>query len=370
MPTIASVVASLVAACALSAAPVSSAAPPNPPQDSQGFAERIAALSEGGGTFEADNLVSNERSYLHVLSTLRDTGVTGGAYIGVGPDQNFSYIARIRPTIAFIVDIRRDNLLLHLLFKALFSMSSTRVAYMSQLFGRPVPEPLASWQDADVMRLVGHIDGTLPTPEDTERLRARTDVVIRSFGVPLSAEDMATIDRFHRAFIARGLSLRFEVTGRVPLPGYYPSYRDLLVETDREGHLGNFLAAESDFQFVKGLEARDLVIPVVGDLGGTKALPAIGDLLTARGERVSAFYASNVEFYLSGSGTFRRFLDNLARLPRTPRSVLIRAIFGGYILPQSVPGYTSTSLVQGIKELLDGFSTGKYQGYDDLLMVQ
>ena len=54
-------------------------------------------------------------------------GVTGGAYIGVGPDQNFSYIARIRPSVAYIIDIRRDNLLLHLLFKALFARAPDRV---------------------------------------------------------------------------------------------------------------------------------------------------------------------------------------------------------------------------------------------------
>ena len=82
----------------------------------------MAQLSERGGYFDTDNLISNEKSYLHVIPALRDGGVTGGAYIGVGPDQNFSYIAQVRPAIAFIVDIRRDNLLLHLLFKALFSI--------------------------------------------------------------------------------------------------------------------------------------------------------------------------------------------------------------------------------------------------------
>jgi hypothetical protein len=34
-------------------------------------------------------------------------------------DQSFSYIAAIRPAVAFMIDIRRDNLLMHLMFKAL-----------------------------------------------------------------------------------------------------------------------------------------------------------------------------------------------------------------------------------------------------------
>ena len=81
-----------------------------------------AAASEPGGYFDTDNLISNESSYLQVVPELRRAGISGGAYLGVGPDQNFTYIAEIRPAIAFIVDIRRDNLLLHLLFKALFQL--------------------------------------------------------------------------------------------------------------------------------------------------------------------------------------------------------------------------------------------------------
>jgi hypothetical protein len=80
------------------------------------FAALVERLSESGGYFDTDNLISNESSYLHVMGALREVDVRGGAYIGVGPDQNFSYIARVRPSIAFIIGIRRDNLLEHLFF--------------------------------------------------------------------------------------------------------------------------------------------------------------------------------------------------------------------------------------------------------------
>ena len=73
------------------------------------------------------------------MPDLKKRGVRGGAYVGVGPDQNFSYIAAIRPDVAFIVDVRRDNLLLHLLFKSLFTLARTRVEYLALLLGRPVP---------------------------------------------------------------------------------------------------------------------------------------------------------------------------------------------------------------------------------------
>src|ERR1700741_1964490 len=91
------------------------------PLPAQSFAGLVARLSEPGGYFDTDNLVSNERSYLHVAGKLRELGgSSGGAYLGVGPDQNFSYILAVRPALALIIDIRRDNLLQHLLFKTIF----------------------------------------------------------------------------------------------------------------------------------------------------------------------------------------------------------------------------------------------------------
>jgi hypothetical protein len=311
------------------------------------FASRIAVLSEPGGYFDTDNLVSNERSYLQVLPALQRAGIRGGAYIGVGPDQNFSYIADIRPTIAFIVDIRRDNLLLHLLFKALFEHSRTRVEYLALLFGRQAPRDLDAWRGADVDRLAKYIDNTAVDGRSIAGLRSHVDAAIRGFGVPLSAEDMATIDRFHRRFIDAGLGLKFESTGRAPQP-FYPTYRELLKETDPLGRQGSFLASEPAFQFVKALEGRDLVIPVVGDLSGPKALVGIGRLLDERGERLSAFYTSNVEFYLERSGAFGRFADNLSRIPRTGRAVVIRSVFGRF-------GGGSASVVQPVDELLAGW---------------
>src|SRR5215208_5258087 len=70
------------------------------------FAALVARASESGGFFDSDNIISNEGSYLQVRSQLTKQGVRGGVYVGVGPDQNFSYIAFIRPAIAFMVDIR------------------------------------------------------------------------------------------------------------------------------------------------------------------------------------------------------------------------------------------------------------------------
>lgn len=306
------------------------------------FAAQIADLSEPGGYFDTDNLISNERSYLRVLPELARRDVRGGAYIGVGPDQNFSYIAAIRPSVAYIIDVRRDNLLLHLLFKALFAQARTRAEYLALLFGRTAPGDVERWKGAPIEQIARSVEQQ-PAQRPLEALRGRLDVTVKSFGVPLSAADLATIDRFHRRFIEAGLELRFQSSGRPPQM-YYPTYRDLLLETDGEGHLRNYLASEESFEFVKDLEARDRVIPVVGNLAGPSAMAAVARALAVRREQVSAFYASNVEFYLEREGAYQRFAANLARLPRTRNSVIIRSIFGR--------GSGSLSEVQPIAELV------------------
>jgi hypothetical protein len=329
------------------------------------FAAQIAALSEPSGYFDTDNLISNERSYLQVLPELERREVRGGAYIGVGPDQNFTYIADIRPSIAFIVDVRRDNLLLHLMFKALFSLSRTRVEYLAQLTGRALPASIDDWRDSPVDRLIGYIDGAAATPTVADT-RRRVDEAIAGMGVPLSPEDRASIDRFHRRFMTDGLSLRFQSTGRAP-QSYNPTYRDLLRGSDESGRQGNYLASEDAFQFVKALEARDLIIPVVGDLAGASAVAAIGRELDARHERLSAFYVSNVEFYLFGNGSFPRFAANLGRLPHLNKGVIIRSIFGRYMTAPSRPADASVSRLDSIDDLLREYGAGRVRKYSDIV---
>jgi hypothetical protein len=98
---------------------------PNRIPDSS-FWTLIEDVSEPGGTFESDNWVSNETGVQQVISRLTQLTKPGGVYIGVGPEQNFTYIAAIRPKIAFIIDIRRQNMLEHLIYKALFETSANR----------------------------------------------------------------------------------------------------------------------------------------------------------------------------------------------------------------------------------------------------
>ena len=273
----------------------------------------------------------------------------------------------MRPTAAFIIDIRRDNLLLHLLFKAIFVVSRNRMEYLGVLTGRQMPDRLDSWRDETIEKIAMYLDQAKPL--STAALAANAERLhdaIKKTGMNVSERDMAAIDRFHGQFIRAGLALQFQSTGR-PAREYYPTYRDLLLETDRRGRQRCYLASEDDFQFVKGLEARDLIIPVVGNLAGPHALAAIGQEVGKRGEKVSAFYISNIENYLLRDGSFPRFVENVKKLPHTDKSVIIRSLFGGYQLPESVPGYYSTSAIQKIDDLLANCGSTRCRGYYDLL---
>lgn len=350
--------------CASAALLVAQGPASTPAQAPSEFAARIASLSEPGGYFDTDNLISNERSYLQVIPELRKARRDEGAYIGVGPDTNFSYIAEVRPAIAFIVDVRRDNMLLHLLFKAIFALSDSRAEYLALLLGRPAPQAIDEWRSATIDRLVEHFDRARPARDEYLARRARLEKALAQMGVLLTAEDMSTIERFHQRFIADGLDLRFNSTGRSPQSNY-PTYRDLLIDTDAAGQQSNYLASDESFQFVKSLQARDLVIPVVGDLSGPASLSAIGRLMTARRSRLSTFYTSNVEFYLYGQGTFPKFVANVRRIPRGEGSVVVRSIFGR---PWSGRvGDSSTSQLQPVSELVTGFDQGRFRSYGQLV---
>ena len=329
------------------------------------FAALVASLSEPGGYFDSDNLVSNELSYQHVHGALRRLGVAGGAYIGVGPDQNYTYIARVRPKIVYMIDLRRDNMLQHLLYKSLFDLARNRVEYLALLLARPVPPDVRSWDRASIAQIVTYLDTVQPRREMFDSVRNLVATKAPTYAIPLVAQDFETMTRIHGRFAGAGLGLQYESLNR-PSRRNYPTYRDLILERDLEGNQGNYFATEEDFQFVKSLHARNLIIPVVGNLAGAKALRAIGRDIAARGERVSVLYVSNVEFYLMREGTFEAFAENAKTLPRNERSVIIRSYFNGpysYGHPQWVPGYFSTQILQTLDTFVAEYTRGGYSDY-------
>lgn len=351
-------------------ATAASAAAPLPERLSDSaFAALSRELSEPAGFFDSDNLVSNEASYLHVLDGVRRLGTRGGVYVGVGPDQGFSYIAAVRPRIAFAVDIRRDNLLVHLLYKAAFEQARNRLEYLALFFGRPLPDDVAAWDDRPLDAIVAWLDAHPPTAESRAAAEGRLLGGVARLPLALSPADTATLRRFHRTYVDGGLDIRFTSLGRPPRP-YYPTYRQLLLERDRAGRPSSYLATAEAFAVVQTLQRRNLVVPLVGDLAGATALPALGRWIGAHGEGVSCLYASNVEFYLARDGTLDAFGRNLAALPRARNAVLVRSVFRGASWMDAghhVPGYLSTQLAAPLDSVAAEFARGGYRSYHDVV---
>src|SRR6185436_17522061 len=103
----------------------------------QEFWQLSESVSEPNGAFSSDNLLSNELVFSRILPDLAAKTKPGGVYLGVGPEQNFTYMAAMKPRMAFITDIRRSNLHLQLMYKALFELSADRAEFVSRLFTKP-----------------------------------------------------------------------------------------------------------------------------------------------------------------------------------------------------------------------------------------
>ena len=359
----------LAGALACDTALAAAQAPPHPIPDSiADLGALVARLSDAGGYFDTDNLISNERGYQQVLGAMDRLNVRGGAYIGVGPDQNYTYIANTLPRIAFVVDIRRDNMLEHLLFKALFAAASNRAEYLALWTGRPVPANVALYANRSIDEIVAWLDSTPATPASVARARTSVDGQLVRSGIPLSAKDVATITRFHDAFMATGLSLQFTTDGRSPRP-YYPTLRQLVLEHDASGQRRGYLASEAGFQLIKSLHRRNRIVPVTGDLAGPHTLSGIGSYLAEHGERVSAFYVSNVEDYLIRDGTFASYVAGVRALPRDTNAVIIRSYFGGGMgHPESTPAYHATQLLQRMDRFVADGGLAGVTRYRDLVV--
>ena len=325
----------LVSVAALAAGSVWSAAPraavtslPDRLSD-RDFWALSTSFSEDGGQFHSDNFVSNEGRFQVVIPDLVRRVKTGGVYIGVGPEQNFTYIAAVRPAMVFIVDIRRGNLHEHLLYKALFEMSANRAEFLARLFSRPAPKGLRL--DAPVEELFAALDSSVPTDEMyRQNLSDVTAWLKDRHGLPLTGDDLAGIDYVYRsAFFADGPELNYRLTGGGIGRGGTPSYAQLMAMDDGEGRQRSYLSTEEHFSFVRNLQSRNLVVPVVGDFGGSKALRAIGRYARSKEALVSAFYLSNVEQYLAPAGKWEAFCANVASMPIDDSSTFIRSYRGG-----------------------------------------
>lgn len=387
------------------------------------FADLVRELSEPGGAFHSTNFTSNESSYLHPFAVLRERRVSGGVYVGVGPEQNFTYIAEIRPHMAFVVDIRRDNMLLHLVYKALFAQSSDRAEFLSRLLSKPLNRDLSylsrlfqegpvwpwSRSESSAAELIAYFDGIDPDPKLYERNLRVIKSHLKSYGID-SMKDMKAAERVYQAFFKRQLDIQYDlVTSGDPIYNF-PTLRELILAETMDGEQANFLADDNAYNVVKKLHGKNLIVPVVGDFAGEKALRGIADYVRSHDVTVSVFYVSNVEYYLtiathrevqksnepdrfdisqyftnlpssetrdsngSDQSTFARYFENVSSLPIDESSLFIRSYANDQSSnmishPRRIGDLPFTSFAQRISRFTMDDSWPSLNGYDQYIRL-
>jgi hypothetical protein len=286
-------------------------------------------LSEDNGFFRSDNLLSNELWFQAVIPDLLSRTKPGGVYLGVGPEQNFTYIAALKPKMVFITDIRRGNLHTQLMYKALFELSSDRADFMSKLFTKKRPVTLSGESSAHDVQQAYWDQATSDEAAYKANLQAIDDLLTKRHALPLPKEDLEGIEYVYHNFYWWGPSINYNSSTGGGGRGNMSNYAQLMEAADDAGVTRSFMANEANFKVLKDLEERNLIVPVVGNFGGTKALRAVGTYIREHGATVTAFYLSNVEQYLYQDSLWGAFCANVASMPLDSSSTFIRTMQGG-----------------------------------------
>ena len=333
------------ALCVVAAIGVSLAAEPTSPAQAgaipdrltnQEFWQLVTTLEEKGGTYHSDNFTSNEPGLAQTAADVADR-IKGGAYLGVGPEQNFSYIVAIQPTIAFIVDIRRQAIIQHLMFKALFELSRDRVAFITRLFSRERPSGL---DDAPIQKIWDAVPPGTGTDRD-RYLKNRAEIethLTKVRGIPLTTEDLASLEYVYNAFFTLGPAIDYAgyqtrlTTGNV-------NFAKLSLAADSTGVLRSFLGSEEISGSSSPCKNATLSCPswpTSPDLAPC-AVSATTFGPEARRSPRSTSRTSNSHLYGMSiargtdlNGGSKNFYDNLATLPVDSTSVLIRGFSTRY----------------------------------------
>lgn len=290
-----------------------------------------------------DCFVSSEVGYNEVIARCAPSAERpGGAYLGVGPDQNYTYIGALRPALAVILDARLDNLLEHLIFKLAFAEARDPLDYLCLLLGRA--------------RATGPGDGL------TARLRAQpldaaaaavfSANVRRAFQARWTSDErlLARVERLLREFVRRQLAVTSVSETCLANLDKIPDFEEVITSTTPEGFNFHYLTDAGRFGVVKALHAEDRIIPLLGNVVSPEGIAAARRVVEGAGLKLSTVYLSNLEEFLlqryviegdritgrpnplglfegAPGQAYAALIERLAALPCDDDAVLIRFFF-------------------------------------------
>lgn len=201
----------------------------------------------------------------------------GGGYLGVASDQNYSLIAAARSELAFLMDYDPRVVALHRRLRALILHSDTPDAFIARF-----------------------------APE------AQRDALAVLEQVYAGAPDLAALKAGFRAT-------------REDLHIYYQAQRD----APPRGQPADFGWLQPEhYAYIRALYRQDRIIPLKGDLMGTRSVAAVSAAARAAGVALRVVYLSNAPTAWGGQIT-PGYRDNLVNLPLDDRSVVLQTTNSG-----------------------------------------
>jgi len=236
----------------------------------------------------------------------------------------------VKPKMAFIFDIRRQNAIVHLIYKAIFELSPTRADFVSRLFSIKTREKIPANTRANGLFLA--FEGLTGDKSYYLENLAAIKNNLSKHGFALTTEDIKKVEFVYDVFFRAGPTIDYKFESSFP-PNMAPApnYIQAMTDTDADKKAWSFLATEENYQVVRDLQLKNMIIPLVGDFAGPKAIRKVGEYVAEHNAIVSAFYLSNVEYYLAPQGggndqTLQRFYANAAALPMDSSSLFIRFV--------------------------------------------
>lgn len=310
------------------------------------------AAATAPSNYTEDCFVTSELGYSDVIAKCIPVPAetTTGAFIGVGPCQNLTYVGALRPRLALICDSRPDNLLEHLIFKMLVERAADPLDYLLLLFSRTCPQRPPAGELRTPQDLVDAFGNTVISRAlYDENLAVLRSTAARRWGLQPAHTDR--FDYLYGEFFRRQLDI-FVFGEKSDIGEECPTMRDILLATTSSGWNFHFLTDPSRFDYVRKMHLRDRIIPLLGNLCEPDSISMLNDLLEHFGETADTVYLSNIEDHIlsryvlwpDGSVTdpnpdalitdeyrpaYSRLVDALRALRTNPEAILIRFFHPG-----------------------------------------
>lgn len=250
------------------------------------------AAAEPGSAYGLDCFVTSEVGHNELLARCCPVK-PGGAYIGVGPCQNFTYIGAMRPSHAVIIDARLDNLIEHLIFKLAFEAAATPREYLAFLFSREIP----AVSSEEVSALLAAFDNAATSLDLFEmNCEALLGELRDRWQLPdgMIARARHIYGEFHR----RGLTITSVSEEQLKTLDYIPDLRTVISSRAYTGENFHYLASAERYSYVRDLQVSDRVVLALGNITDSSSAGLLNELLSEVGVEMRVLYLSNMEEFL------------------------------------------------------------------------